>query len=112
MLISAPSAGRFETFRTTISTPFEEFVKDIRAYPLSAWIAVAAMVLSGCAPSDSAGPWASWRGPTGMGLSETTELPTVWSRESENIRWDAELEGFGNSSPIVVGGVVIISLAS
>ena len=86
-------------------------MKDIRAYPLSAWIAVAVMALTGCAPSDSAGPWAGWRGPTGMGLSETTELPAMWSRESENIRWDAELEGHGNSSPIVVDGVVIATSA-
>ena len=74
------------------------------------YLAVASIVLSSCAP-EPVGPWAGWRGPTGMGLSQDQGLPTLWSEGSENIRWEAVLDGDGNSSPIVVDGMVFVTSA-
>lgn len=44
--------------------------------------------------------WSSFRGPTGMGVTASKQLPTEWS-ESQNILWKAPLAGAGASSPIV-----------
>ncbi len=64
----------------------------------------------------SLGEWPGWRGPAGMGLSDAKGLPTSWSaRPAENVLWTHPLD-FGaksandhnQSSPIVVGGMVIV----
>ena len=38
--------------------------------------------------------WPCWRGPTADGVAEGANLPTRWSRTT-NIRWSAELPGWG-----------------
>ncbi len=55
-----------------------------------------------------AGDWPQWRGPEGNGTSPEEGLPVRWSERS-NIAWKAPLEGFGVSSPIVVGNRVFLS---
>lgn len=44
--------------------------------------------------------WAQFRGPNGLGVGESTGLPTTWSDE-ENIVWKTELAGAGTSSPVI-----------
>jgi hypothetical protein len=44
--------------------------------------------------------WPQWRGPSSLGVSSGSGLPTTWS-ETENLAWKAALAGFGTSSPIV-----------
>ncbi len=75
-----------------------------------AWLLMAAaLVLGGCGSGeDSVGPWAQWRGPTGMGLSEDTDLPVTWGG-ADSIAWKAEVPKYGNSSPIVSGGRVYLT---
>ncbi len=46
--------------------------------------------------------WPSWRGPTGMGVSNEKNLPVRWSTK-KNVRWKVKLEGAGVSTPIVWG---------
>ena len=47
--------------------------------------------------------WLAWRGPTGDGQAEReTKAPLKWSKQ-ENVKWRVELDGPGNSTPIVVG---------
>lgn len=58
-----------------------------------------------------AGDWTRFRGPDGTGVSRETGLPITWSRE-ENVRWRTELPSVGNSSPVVVGGKVLITCAT
>jgi outer membrane protein assembly factor BamB len=62
------------------------------------------------APSTEA-TWSSFRGPTGMGVSEAKGLPVNWSL-TENIAWKAELPGPGASSPIVFGDRIYITAYS
>jgi len=60
---------------------------------------------------DSAGHWPQWRGPKGLGVSSETNLPEVWTSNSENIRWKSRIPGKGNSSPVVSNGRVILTTA-
>lgn len=56
----------------------------------------------------SAGDWPQWRGPGSQGISTETGLPTRWG-PTTNIAWKAALAGTGASSPIVVGGLAIVT---
>ena len=44
--------------------------------------------------------WPQWRGPSSLGVSTDSGLPTRWG-PAENIAWQASLAGFGASSPII-----------
>jgi len=57
------------------------------------------------------GTWASFRGPTGMGITEEKGLPLTWSL-TENIAWKVDLPGPGASSPIVFGDRIYITAYS
>jgi len=62
------------------------------------------------AGSAGAADWLAWRGPRGDGSTSEKSFPVRWSR-TENVRWRVELPDRGNSSPIVVGGRVILTQA-
>lgn len=77
------------------------FTENLRQRAL-ALFAAGGICLASCAgplPDESA--WPGWRGPGGLGISPESDLPEVWSSESANIRWRADIPGQGNSSPIV-----------
>jgi outer membrane protein assembly factor BamB len=52
--------------------------------------------------------WPQWRGPSGLGLSVESGLPTTWSAR-ENVAWSAPLRGLGSSSPIVWGQQILVT---
>ncbi len=55
--------------------------------------------------------WPCFRGSGCRGVAaDDPRLPTRWS-DTANVRWKAELDGRGWSSPIVVGGRVIVTSA-
>jgi outer membrane protein assembly factor BamB len=65
-------------------------------------------------PSD----WPGWRGPTGQGATDETDLPLKWNgKTGENVVWKAKLPGQpgkarqdqNQSSPIVVKGKVVVT---
>ena len=55
--------------------------------------------------------WPGFRGPTGMGISEDTNVPLTWS-DTKNITWKVKLPGPGSSSPIVYGDQVFVTCYS
>lgn len=56
--------------------------------------------------------WPGWRGPTGMGYTEEKDLPLKWDgKTKENLLWKMPLGGIGNSSPIVWGGRVFVTVS-
>lgn len=55
--------------------------------------------------------WLRFRGPNGSGLGAGELKALKWS-STENLRWTKELPGFGSSSPIVVGDLVIVTCYS
>lgn len=58
----------------------------------------------------NAGDWPAWRGPTGVGLTDETDLPVTWGgKTKENVLWQVKLEGHGYSSPVVAKGRVYVT---
>jgi len=55
--------------------------------------------------------WPGFRGLDGTGVSAETGLPVTWTK-SKHIAWKVALPGRGLSSPIVVGGHVIVTCCS
>lgn len=63
-------------------------------------------------PSNStAAEWTRFRGPNGSAVSTETGLPTKWSDET-NLKWKAELPGYGTSSPVISGDKVFLTCYS
>ena len=60
-----------------------------------------------------AGDWPSWRGPTGVGICDETDLPLKWDgKTKENVLWKAPLKDTtGHSSPIVWGDKLFLTTA-
>lgn len=52
--------------------------------------------------------WPQFRGPGGLGVSAARGVPIRWG-PTQQMAWKAELPGKGASSPIVVGGRVIVT---
>src|SRR5690242_20306000 len=71
-------------------------------------LAFACMVL--CQASIDAADWSRFRGPNGSGQAADVGLPSQWTER--DYRWQAALDGAGNSSPIVSGSRVIITSAN
>lgn len=65
----------------------------------------------GCASEETPAEWPQFRGPAGLGLIAASDLPTIWSKDSENLRWRVAVPGRGNSAPIVVGDRVVLTTA-
>jgi outer membrane protein assembly factor BamB len=56
----------------------------------------------------AAADWPQWRGPASQGISAETGLPSRWGPH-ENLAWKATIAGFGASSPIVTGDLVVVT---
>ncbi|MDX1502291.1 MAG: PQQ-binding-like beta-propeller repeat protein [Thermoanaerobaculia bacterium] len=65
---------------------------------------------SGPAAPDDPGVWPQWRGPGGLGVSPLTGLPESWGPDT-NVRWRTEIDGEGNSSPVVSDGTIYLTAA-
>jgi outer membrane protein assembly factor BamB len=52
--------------------------------------------------------WPQWRGPTGDGRSDSTNLPTEWSLE-KNIVWKAELPSWSGGTPVIWGQRIFVT---
>ncbi|MBL8889711.1 MAG: PQQ-binding-like beta-propeller repeat protein [Planctomycetaceae bacterium] len=50
--------------------------------------------------SDDPNQWPAFRGPNGMGVSSSSDLPLEWG-PNNNVSWKTELPGAGASTPIV-----------
>jgi outer membrane protein assembly factor BamB len=67
-----------------------------------------AIGLVACAGVAEAQDWPQWRGPDGRRISHETDLPTAWDADS-GVAWRTPLRGLGVSSPIVSGGLVLLT---
>jgi hypothetical protein len=52
--------------------------------------------------------WPQWRGPTGLGVSVETGVPTRWGPD-DDIAWQTPLEGLGTSTPVVWGDHIFLT---
>ncbi|MCH9651011.1 MAG: PQQ-binding-like beta-propeller repeat protein [Deltaproteobacteria bacterium] len=71
------------------------------------------LLAASCSPELQPLPeWNQFRGPTGLGISAEVNLPETWNIDGTNVRWVTDLQGLGNSSPIVSQGRVFLTAAS
>jgi outer membrane protein assembly factor BamB len=54
--------------------------------------------------------WPQFRGPTGQGTSNASDVPVEWS-PSKNVAWTVPLPGSGWSSPVLADGRVYVTVA-
>jgi outer membrane protein assembly factor BamB len=71
------------------------------------WIVGYSCLLAAPAAAEN---WPQWRGPTGQGISQESDVPLRWSA-SENVKWKVKLPAQGNSTPIVWGDRVFLTSA-
>jgi len=55
--------------------------------------------------------WPDWRGPSGDGRSDATDLALNWS-EAENIIWKTRIHDLGHSTPVIWGDQVWLTTAT
>ncbi|MCA9117095.1 MAG: PQQ-binding-like beta-propeller repeat protein, partial [Planctomycetaceae bacterium] len=72
---------------------------------------VAAGLMLAGATSASAENWPSWRGPTQNGISQETEAPVRWDRET-NVAWRLPLPGSAGATPVVWGDRIFLTSAA
>ncbi|MCH2210256.1 MAG: PQQ-like beta-propeller repeat protein [Fuerstiella sp.] len=54
--------------------------------------------------------WHQWRGPDASGVSTDADPPVTWS-EDRNIQWRVQVDGLGNSTPIIWQDKVFLTTA-
>src|SRR5262249_10305635 len=52
--------------------------------------------------------WPQWRGPGGLGISESTNYADEWSAE-KNVAWKTAVSGRGHSSPVIWGDRIFLT---
>ncbi len=68
----------------------------------------AALVVLAALPAQAAN-WDRWRGPDNTGVA-LGQAPTTWSL-AENMKWVADVPGYGHSTPVVWGNRVFLTTA-
>ena len=77
----------------------------MRKTPALVAVGLALLCRYGAQGADS---WPQWLGPHGNGVSDAKSIPTRWD-EKTNVLWRTDLEGLGNSSPVVCGDRVFLT---
>ena len=54
--------------------------------------------------------WPGWRGPDSLGISSEKGIPVKWDMAT-NVKWKAEVQGLGHSSPVVWESRVFVTTA-
>ena len=63
------------------------------------------------APRAAVESWPDFRGPSGDGISRSTDIPLTWS-ETRNIKWKVPIHGQAWSSPVVWGNQIWVTTAT
>ncbi len=82
------------------------------ARSLSLLVSLVTALFLSASSAGLAGNWPAWRGSTGAGYSDETDLPLTWGGKSDdNVLWKVDLKGKSFSSPIVWGDRVFLTNA-
>ncbi len=73
-------------------------------------ILIVLVCLSAARLSHAGDRWPEWRGVTGQGNSDATNLPVSWSEDS-NVAWKVKIPGRGWSTPVIENGQVWVTTA-
>jgi outer membrane protein assembly factor BamB len=60
------------------------------------------------APPPNDDNWPQWRGPGGLGISESADYPDEWNAE-KNVAWKTAIPGRGHSSPVIWGDRIFLT---
>ncbi|MEM1450633.1 MAG: PQQ-binding-like beta-propeller repeat protein [Planctomycetota bacterium] len=71
---------------------------------------VGALALEPSSPTP-ASDWSTWRGPTADGVAGPDARPPLTWSEDDNVRWKVEIDGLGNSTPLVLGERIYLTTA-
>ena len=71
---------------------------------------IAALALTLSTAHAAEADWPQFRGPTGQGISEATNVPVEWS-DTKNVAWKVEIPGKGWSSPVLSKGRLYLTTA-
>ncbi|MEO2023131.1 MAG: PQQ-binding-like beta-propeller repeat protein [Pirellulaceae bacterium] len=74
------------------------------------YIALLTFLILGITADGPAADWLQFRGPTGQGTTDSSNLPIQWSATS-NVQWKQPIPGKGWSSPILHGDRVYLTAA-
>jgi outer membrane protein assembly factor BamB len=78
----------------------------------STWLLLAIFAALPLATARGGENWPQFRGPTGLGYCDETDLPVEWGgAEKKNVLWTAPLVGQGHASPVVWGQRVFVCTA-
>jgi outer membrane protein assembly factor BamB len=55
--------------------------------------------------------WPAWRGPSGQGFVNESNIPLKWSA-TENVKWKIPLADAGNSTPVIWGNRIFLTQAN
>src|SRR3712207_4799849 len=81
-------------------------LKNLRSLFLSV-----SLCLCGVFPTLADENWPQFRGPTGQGLTDSTNLPTTWN-EKQNVKWKTPIHGRSWSSPVIWGNQIWFTTAT
>lgn len=63
-----------------------------------------------CVAAVRADDWPHWHGPSSNGVADVLRAPERWS-DTEGVVWRTQIEGSGNSSPVIVGHRAYVTTA-
>src|SRR4029450_8398271 len=83
----------------------------VKLPPFHKYVAITVLAVAFAQTAALAGDnWPQWRGPSGNGLSDSTNLPTTWNLEkNENIVWKSALPSWSGGTPIIWGDVIFVT---
>ncbi len=85
-------------------------IPSIRWWPISRTTISALLLLPAIAAAAPLEDWSSFQ--NGGRSTTDVELPLRWAPDSEAIAWQAEIPGYGQSTPVVGGGRVFVTSTS
>ena len=111
-LVFVGRAGNIEGFRLMRGQGPPDLLRHSVAEPMKRAARDGKTIATVKKPEMSSNNWAGFRGPGGTGIADGSDLPLDWDLASgKGVAWQADLDGLGNSSPVIWGDKVFVTTA-
>ena len=84
----------------------------MKAYPFSLKNLTATAFLCGLLQLQSSHAQDSWSGFQNGGRFTVSNLPETWDAQSKNVTWKIDIQGYGQSTPVVFGDQLFVTTTS
>ncbi|MFN5227785.1 MAG: PQQ-binding-like beta-propeller repeat protein, partial [Planctomycetota bacterium] len=84
----------------------------MKAHPFSLKNLTATAFLCGLLQLQSSHAQDSWSGFQNGGRFTVSNLPETWDAQSKNVTWKIDIQGYGQSTPVVLGDQVFVTSTS